>query len=36
MRLSLDDPESRDRLRQKYFERYPKLLSKMRELDKRQ
>ncbi len=35
LRLSLDDPESRDRLRQEYFKRYPKALNRLRELDKR-
>jgi hypothetical protein len=35
LRLSLDDPESRDRLRQKYFERHPKVLNKLQNNDKR-
>jgi len=35
LRLSLDDPESRDRLRQEYFKRYPKVLNRLRDLDKR-
>jgi hypothetical protein len=35
LRLSLDDPDSRDRLRQEYFKRNPKALNRLRDLDRR-
>ena len=35
MHLSLDDPESRDRLRQEFFKRHPKALNRLRDIDKK-
>jgi hypothetical protein len=35
LRLSLDDPESRDRLRQKYFDLHPKVLNRLRDNDRK-
>ncbi len=35
LRLSLDDPDSRDRVRQEYFKRYPKALKRLRNIDQK-